>query len=337
MESVPLRMKQATIIDGLNICAVSREQLERTIKGGVNAINLTALPLFENFEETLLELSRTLKVIRQLEDLATVATSVADIYSAKNNGKLAIILGAQNSAFIGENVDHLEALWRCGLRIMQPTHNDQNNLGCGAPFLDDEDQGVTEMGYDWLQEMNRLGILVDLSHCGHRTTDCFLAAATGPLIFSHANAYEKWHSPRNKTNAQIRRVADLGGVVGAVMYAPALRGDRQPDLDDYLDHLDFMVNVAGVDHVGTSTDISEGHTIDLEAWEREWGPDSAPAITRLVGDWYTATTEFISDFLTLADMPRIWERLIARGYSEDAAEKLMGGNFVRVYENVWGR
>jgi membrane dipeptidase len=326
----------AIVIDGLNVAALSREQLKRTRQGGVTAINLTIVPTSGSFEECMAVVGRGLGKLAALKDLAVVATTAADIYAAKDTGRVAVVMGSQNAAFVENDLALLEIAKRVGVRIIQATHNAKNRLGSGAPFKGDDDTGMSEQGRLWLSEMERLGLLVDLSHCGLRTTAGFLAAATRPLVFSHANAHALWPSLRNKPDDMLRRVADLGGVTGAVMWTPTVRGDRWPTLDDYVDHIEHMVKVAGIEHIGFATDISDGIEEDPAVWGEAWGLGSLPTLMEGVGPWYGYKTERLDGYRSLSDTPRLRERLVARGMAEADADKVMGGNFLRVYREVWG-
>ena len=115
-----------------------------------------------------------------------------------------------------------------GIRILQPTYNEKNAFGYGASFEGEKDKGITEAGYAWIEEMYRLGLLVDLSHSGHRTTSDYLAAAKGPMVASHANAYTLCPSLRNKTDEHIRAIAKTGGLIGAVLFSPFIRREQRP-------------------------------------------------------------------------------------------------------------
>lgn len=119
--------------------------------------------------------------------------------------------------------------------------------------------------------MNRLGMLIDLSHCGYRTGADAIAESKDPVIFSHANALALCNSPRNKSDELIRAIAQKGGVTGAVTWAPALRHDTRPSLDDYFDQVDYMVNLAGIDHVSFASDLAQDvYTAEQEAeWARK--------------------------------------------------------------------
>ncbi len=327
----------ALTIDGLNCAAVSREQVLRTLAGGVAAVNLTSMSPFVGLAESLIELEQNRRTIESMSDVATVVTSAADIERASAEGRLGFILGTQNSMMVEDDLRLLDTFRQLGVRILQPTYNEENRLGHGAPFEGDADRGITDLGRAWIDEMTRLRLIIDLSHCGHRSTADYLAAAKGPVVISHANAHTVCPSLRNKTDAHIRAVSATGGLIGAVMWSPAVRHDQRPTLDDYLNHIDHLVNTGGIDHVAFASDVTEGQAPSPEKWDKSYGPNGySPNITGVLGDWYVYPTRLNVDFQSLSHTPRIWDGMRRRGYSDDAIDKVRGGNWLRVMRDVWG-
>lgn len=324
-------------IDGLNCATVSRDQAFRTLQGGVTALNLTAMSPFIGLADSLVELEENKRKIEEMGDIARVVTSAADILRCQAEGKLGYILGTQNSMMVEDDLRLLATMKRLGVRILQPTYNEENKLGHGAPFEGEADKGITELGRAWITEMDRLGLIIDLSHCGHRSTADYLAAARGPMVISHANAFAVCPSLRNKTDDHIRAVAGTGGLIGAVMWSPAVRHDLRPTLDDYLNHIDHLVNTGGIEHVAFASDLVEGAPPAPEKWDKSYGPNGySPNITGVLGPWYVYETRLNVDFQSLAHTPRIWDGMARRGYSEDAIEKVRSGNWLRVMRDVWG-
>ncbi|WP_048645245.1 dipeptidase [Nitratireductor soli] len=331
-------MTKSWAIDGLNCAGVNREQMEKTLKGGVHAINLTALRPYGGLVDSLVFLEQTRAVIEAMDDVAFVARTAADIEKAAETNRVGIILGTQDSTMVEADVKLLATFKELGIRILQPNYNKPNRFGCGAPQEGPEDTGMTEAGREWLEEMHRLRLIIDLSHCGHRTTSAFIAASKGrPLVISHANAFAVCPSLRNKTDDHIRGVAETGGLTGAVMWSPAVRHDERPTMDDYLNHIDRLVKVGGIDHVAFASDVVESPRPDPEKWDKSYGPNGADQkITGVLGDWYVFETRLNADFQSLTDTPAIWEAMRKRGYGEDAVEKVMRGNWLRVMKDIWG-
>lgn len=326
--------RYGSIIDGLNCAAVSREQMERTRAGGVSALNLTIISPWADFEAAMGDLGRTLERILEMRDLVTLVQTTEQIWQAWADQRIAIIMGAQNSALVENDLSLLRILFRLGFRVLQPSYNERNRLGDGA--IVSEDRGLTELGREWVHEMNRLGMVIDLSHCGHRTSVDAIAESTDPCIISHANALALCNSPRNKPDEIIRAVAENGGVVGAVCWTPALKHASRPTIEDCVDQIEYIASVAGIEHVSFASDLSEGVYTSAEEWDKMFGPNGMyPTLTGVLGEWYTFDRRFPQDYESLAHTTRIWDRLVARGYSEDDVEKIMSGNLLRIFQEVW--
>ncbi len=329
--------KHPVIVDGLNCAAVTREQFQRTLQGGVCAINLTAVRPWSGLEDSLLELEENLRIIGSMPDVAFIVQTADDILRAGREGRLGVIIGAQHSLMVEKDVRLLAPFRRLGMRILQPTYNEPCAFGQGAPDVGDTDKGITELGRAWVAEMHANRLLIDLSHCGHRTSADYIAEASQPVVFSHANAYAVCPSPRNKTDELIRAVADKGGLTGAVMWSPAVAHATRPTLDDYLDHVDHLVKVGGIDHVGFASDVAEGFPEYRDKWEKSFGPRGLyPNITGILGPWYEWPTRHNVDYDSLTHTPRILDGLRRRRYGEADVEKIMSGNWLRVLREVWG-
>jgi membrane dipeptidase len=334
---LPQQQTQPLVIDGLNCAAVTRDQFERTLEGGITAINLTAVQPWSDLPSTLKELEASLSAIEAMDDIALIVRTVDDIELAHREGKLGVIIGAQNSLMVESDVKLLAAFKRLGMRILQPTYNEPCIFGQGAPDMGDADKGITEAGRAWVAEMHHNRLLIDLSHCGHRTSADYLAEAKEPVVFSHANAFSVCPSPRNKPDDLLRGIAKNGGLIGAVMWSPAVKHETRPTLDDYLNHVDYMVKIAGVEHVAFASDIAEGFPPYLEKWEKSFGPRGLyPNITGILGSWYEWDTRLNVDFSSIAHTPRIADGMRRRGYSAGDVDKIMSGNWMRVLRDVWG-
>lgn len=330
-------MPQPFAIDGLSCAAVSREQALRTLSGGVGVVNLTSMSPFVGLAPSLVELEANIATVEAMSDVATVVTSVNGIGEARSAGKLGYVLGTQNSMMVEEDLGLLACFRRLGVRILQPTYNEQNAFGHGAPFEGETDLGMTEAGRAWITEMTRQRLIIDLSHCGHRTTAGFLAVAQGPMVVSHANSYAVCRSPRNKTDEHVRAIARTGGLIGAVMWSPAVRHDKRPTLDDYLDHVEHLVRIGGIEHVAFASDIPEGQALSPEKWDKTYGPNGYNRnITGILGDWYVFENRLNVDFQSLGAAPKIWDGMKQRGFSESDIEKVRCGNWLRVMRDVWG-
>jgi len=324
------------VIDGLNCASVTREQYQRTGSGGINALNLTIVHPWDGFEKSMSSLASTLKFVSENPDICTLVTSVAQIEAARAAGKIGIIMGAQNSMFCENDLNLLAVCQRLGMRIMQPTYMEQNKLGCGVVVQ--PDTGLTELGRQWVAQMNQLQMLIDLSHVGYKTAADVIAATKRPLIVSHGNALGLCNSPRNIPDTQIKGVAAKGGVVGCTFFAPMLRHDERPSIDDWAAHVMYMHKLVGEEHVGFSSDLSEGGVYtSAEQWDKSFGPHGLyPTVTGTLGPWYTYEDRRPIGFESLVSTPTLYGALEKRGASSGFIDKVMGGNWRRVYREVWG-
>jgi membrane dipeptidase len=246
-----------------------------------------------------------------------------DIRRSKADGRLGLILGFQTAGPIEDDVTNLGIFAQLGVRIIQLTYNQRNLAGSGC--YEDSDQGLSYLGKTLIREMNRLGVLLDLSHSGWKTAADALAVARQPAVFTHANPYAKCRIARNVPDELIKAVAGTGGVIGMNAH-PALcatRPGERPTLEDFLDVLDYTVALVGIEHVGLGLDLFEGfQPWQHVRWDRRYDELDNP--------W--GSTERLA---VQADIRRIAPALARRGYDEPAIEQVLGLNFLRVFDAVW--
>jgi len=325
---------RAPVIDGLNCATQSRDQWERTIAGRVSTIDLTCLRPAHDLGKAMSDIGLTLRMVAVNSDIAEIVTSVREIRGLHETGKLGIILGAQNSTCVEHDLSLLRVLQRIGFRILQPTYMEQNRLGSGV--LAKEAGGLTELGYEWVALMNELRMQIDLAHVGYRTAFDAAKASKHPVIVSHGNPRAMCDTPRNIPDELIRAVVATGGTIGATLWPPMLRLEERPTLEDFYRHVDYLVNLVGIDHVTFGSDLSE-RTKTASQWEVGFGPRGMyPEVSAIAGPWFTFEQRFTKGYESLADTGRILDGLHAHGYSEGEVDKVMGGNLLRVLEEVWG-
>jgi membrane dipeptidase len=326
--------KKTPIIDGLNCAVFNRAQFERTIAGRVGALNLTALRPSHDLAASMGDLAKVLRIIAENADLVEVVTSVRDIRRVAGEGRLGIILGTQNSTFLEHDLDLLRVMQRIGFRILQPCYMEQNALGSGV--LAETPGGVTEAGERWVELMNETRMLIDLSHVGARTVTDIAARSKRPVILSHTNAHAICPSRRNMPDEVIRAVCATGGTVGITTWPPIGRHAARPTLDDVYAHIDHMVNLVGIEHVAFGSDLSEAAKTEDE-WKVTFGPRGMyPEVTGMVEGWFTFADRFTRGYDSMALTGALRDGLVAHGYSEDDADRIMSGNLLRVYGEVWG-
>ncbi|NNF27989.1 MAG: twin-arginine translocation signal domain-containing protein [Gemmatimonadetes bacterium] len=276
---------------------------------------------------------------REHEGLEVVRTT-QDIRRMKREGKAGLLLAAQDGDWIGHDLSRVQAFQEAGLRMMLLVYSADNQLGGGC--LDRTDAGLSLLGQRVVEECNRVGIVLDLSHTGRRTTLDIIEHSAHPCVWSHSNCAALVPNPRNVDDEQIRACVAKNGVVGLVSWGPLcmrLDSTTRPTVDDYIDHMDHVAQIAGnADHIGMGTDISIG-TYPLHEHD-PYGSPAYPVFTQRYNELVTsdirARERNIEGFDDYALIVNVAERLSARGYSDGDIGNILGGNFLRVFEEVWG-
>lgn len=280
-------------------------------------------------EDTLGALSKIaswLHFVRDHDDRLMLALAARDIRQARRERKTAVILHFQSSRPIGYDLSLVEPFHRMGVRVMQLAYNVRGPLGDGC--LEPSDAGLSSLGKLVVSEMNRLGMVVDLSHAGIRTCLEAVDASTEPVVCSHSNARAICDHPRNLMDDQIRAVASSGGVVGVNAYPAFVKnGKARPSLSDLLNHIEHIAALVGVEHVGLGLDFFDA---TMEEYERMIG----------LGIWQRAQYPpppylYPAGIASASQIPNIAEGLVGRGFRSEDIALVMGGSFFRVFEAVW--
>ena len=321
--------RQAVVIDGLNVSNWNSPAVYDSLRrGGISAINAT-IAVWEDFPQTLDNIAGWMHRFRTHEDSLTQATSVKDILEAKEKGKTGVVLGWQNASPLGSDLNRLELFHRLGVRIVQITYNERNLLGNGC--YERSDDGLSHFGIDAVKELNRLGILIDLSHVGDRTTLEAAELSQQPVACTHANARAFVEHVRNKPDDALRLIADGGGVIGANAFPPFLRTGFDSTLADYVDAIDDLVERIGVDHVAIGTDYTQDQPKAFFDWI------FARQGTRVT----PASADYPDPLLHPAGMETpdklgaVAAELERRGYGPSDIGKILGGNWLRLFGEVW--
>lgn len=298
-----------------------RRRLPELRRGGVTCA-LSTVASIEGAREALSALAQWYPKFRAQSGDLCLATSAGDIEAAKASGRIAIVLHFQGGTPLEYDANLVEAFYRLGVRVIQLTYNERNPLGDGC--TERTDSGLSDLGAQAIAEMNRLGIVVDLSHVGHRTSMEAVEASSAPVVFSHSNASAVCGSPRNLTDDQIRAAAASGGVIGINAFPAFVSKDPVPTVQHLLDHIDYMVRRVGDDHVGLGFDFATETEDDYEYFKYKADVYPKPPWVYPAG---------IDGF---EKIPNVTRGLVARGYSNDTIRKIVGGNFLRVFRQVWG-
>jgi len=268
-------------------------------------------------------------------DRLLLVRSAADILKAKREKKFAWLWGTQDSAIVSPDLDRLAQLKKDGVMTVQLTYNNGNLAGDGS--LEPRDGGLTKLGKATIERIEKEKLLLDLAHGGARTMAEATAFAKRLLVISHTGARALTDHPRNTSDETIKAVADKGGVVG-VYFMPFLTLDSHPKGEDLLRHVEHIANVAGEDHIGIGTDNGVlPTTLDAETKKKleKWQLDRIKAGIAAPGE-AVGVYPMVEDYNSVDRYERFASDLAKRGWSQARLEKLMGGNFLRVYRDAWG-
>ena len=230
-----------------------------------------------------------------------IAYTPADLYRLKSEGKKGIMLGIENGYAIGNDISNIERFRNRGVVYMTLCHNGNNQL-CGSARFNDEGLGVNAFGEQVIKEMNRVGMMVDISHAGEQTFYDALNISSKPIVASHSSARALCNHPRNLTDDQLKALADKGGVAQVTLYSGFLKEQGIATIQDAIDHLNHMVNIMGIEHVGIGTDF-----------------DGDGGITGCA---------------SASELINFTRCLLKERYSEEDIRRIWGGNFLRVMEEV---
>lgn len=323
---------EAIVIDGLSISNWESDAVFRRLRAGnITAINAT-VATWENFVQTMAHLSAWMRRFRERDDILQVKET-ADIYAAKEQRKTGIILSFQNASPIENELDRLGLFLALGVRVIQLTYHETNLLGSGC--WERTDGGLSNFGVDAVREMNRLGIVIDLSHVGPKTTMDAIEMSEQPVAITHANARSFCGHPRNKEEDALKLLAEKGGVVGATSFANFLPRGFDSTVEDFVDAIDDMVERVGIDHVAIGTDST--HDQPLEFWHYI-GSQQGTKFPSTFADGSVPYTELSfqpKGIDSPAEFPNLAEALVNRGYSAEDITKLLGGNWMNLFERVW--
>jgi membrane dipeptidase len=335
--------RQAIVIDSLGgpviegFAPISAAQLADVRASGLTAVNLTVSGVgsyTRNYDETIRNIAYWNAQIAAHPDVFLLVRHAADIAEAKRSGRMGLIYGFQDTTPIFEDVDRMDTFLNLGVRIFQLTYNRRNLVGDGC--LEPGNAGLSKFGRQLVARLNERRALVDLSHAGERTTLEAIEASTAPIAISHTGCAAISANPRNKTDNELRKLADRGGYVGMYMM-PFLRTQGQPMGEDLVHHIDHAIAVCGDDHVGVGTDGGISAVDVTPEFKKNFADEinqrrklgiSAPGEQP---DVYT----FLPDLNTADRFAHLAALLSHRKYSDAQIEKILGGNFARLLRGVW--
>lgn len=300
--------------------------IDRLLESGITAQSITVASPSASFEAVLKEMYCYYNLFNYYPEKVMQINSVEDIEKAHRERKVGVIFSLQNAAPVGSDFHKWSILGKLGLKTCQLTYNEPNIFGHGC--MSDENGGLTFYGQQAIREMNRQGIVIDLSHVGERTSLEAIDASSKPCIFSHSNSRTVTPTTkRNLTDEMVIEVSKKGGVVGLSSHAFLCHHEVgiQPTLEDYIDHFEYLLNLVGENHIGIGTDVYEYYTKFY--WETK---------TKLLynSPWFFETV-FNADLKRVDQYGNIARGLVFLGLSDEDIRKILGLNYLRVFKEVW--
>jgi membrane dipeptidase len=305
---------------------------------GMTAVNCTlghvAGP-HEPFQETVTDIGQWDRVIRENSRDLTKILTVADIGRAKAERKIGLIYGFQNATMMGDDVSRVDIFADLGVRVMQLTYNLANRLGDGS--MAPEGRGLTKFGHEVVERINANRVMVDLSHSGTQICLDAARASKQPISINHTGCRALTDLPRNKTDEELKLVADRGGFVG-IYFMPFLTSTGHATAADVVAHIEHALKICGEDHVGIGTDGGTTQIDDLEAYKVALAKEHEQRVAKGVSaPGERADTHPFADDLRGPDQFRkLYRLLAARGHKPARIEKILGTNFVRYARDIWG-
>jgi membrane dipeptidase len=343
--------KESIVIDSSIVSVIDyvaeNMWLDDVMRGGLTASNLT-VGMQRRFAEALAEIIEHNHWAKKNNEKVLVVKKASHIEKAKKEGKHGIIYGPQNSMFLERNIDFLDISYEYGLRAMQLTYNWKNEVGDGC--REKKDSGLSQFGENVVERMNKLGILIDLSHTGDQTCWDAIEQSKDPVSFTHIiprrsapekpGGYAQWANrstslwgsfveyskQRGKPDDMMKACAEKGGVIGVTPFF-AKKSGKSTLTDDLMDQLDETVDIVGINHTGFGSDLEFPNTITRAAFIFK-NPD------RIDKDYFTPfDKQWGYGFMQF--MPNFTMGLVSRGYSVQEIKKILGLNFLKLFKRVW--
>ncbi|MEM7539872.1 MAG: membrane dipeptidase [Chloroflexota bacterium] len=320
------------IIDGTQYSNWSRTIFEEMHAGGVTAVHVT-ICYWENTMEALRNIGQWNRLFEQHGDLIMPVRVAADVHRAKAEGKVGIIFGFQNCSPLEGEIDMVEIFHQLNVRFMQLTYNNQSLIGAGC--YEAVDSGITRFGRQVIAEMNRVGMVIDMSHSAERSTLEAIEISTRPIVISHANPSFFREAKRNKSTTVLKALAESGGMLGFSFYPFHLKNGQDCTLTDFCDMVAQTADLMGIDHIGIGTDLCQNQPLSILQWMRNgrWTK------TMDYGEGSVSNAEWpkpLSWFQSNADFPTVVQGLYNRGFEEQEVAKIMGLNWLDFFEKSFG-
>jgi membrane dipeptidase len=315
-------------IDALQYANWSEEIFQQLREGGVDAIHVT-IAYHENFRETVLNFERWNRWFEQYEHLIMKGLWARDIDRARETGRTAVFFGFQNPSPMEDDIGLVEILHTLGARFMQLTYNNQSLLATGC--YEAEDSGITRMGRQVIKEMNRVGLVIDMSHSGDRSTIEAADISERPIVITHANPFEWSPALRNKKDNVIRAVTENGGMIGFSLYPHHLKDKSNCSIEDFCGMVARAADRFGVKNIGIGSDLCQNQPDSVVEWMRvgRWSKDIDYGEGSATAAGFPPMPHWFKDNRDFGNLER---GLCDVGMNAEEIAAVMGKNWYRFFE-----
>ncbi len=317
-------------IDNLQYCNWSEKIFKINRKAKLDAIHVT-VAYHEDFDEVLKNIKTWNNYFNNFKDLIFPGKNYKDIEKAHRENKTAVFFGFQNCSPIGDNINLVEAIHNLGILFMQLTYNNQSLLATGC--YEKIDSGVTRMGKEVIKEMNRLGIVIDMSHSAEKSTIDAINLSSKPIAITHANPSFWFDSKRNKSNVVLKALAESGGMIGHSLYPHHLKDKSNCTLKSFCEMIARTADLIGVKHIGIGSDLCTGHPDTVVEWMRngKWTK------TKDYGEGTKENSSFPKQpdwFVDASGFKNLEKGLKNIGFNEIETNDILGNNWYNFYKGI---
>jgi len=317
-------------IDNLQYCNWSKEIFQINREAQLDAVHVT-IAYHEDFDEVKNNVKVWNKHFQDYKDLIFHGKTFKDVEKAHKENKTAIFFGFQNCSPIEDDISLVEEIHKMGVRFMQLTYNNQSLLATGC--YEENDSGVTRMGKEVIKEMNRVGVIVDMSHSAEKSTLDAIKISSKPIAITHANPSFWFAAKRNKSNEVLKTLADSGGMLGLSLYPHHLKDTSNCTLESFCEMAAKIAELIGVKHIGIGADLCIGHTSYVVEWMRNgtWTKKKDYGEGSSKNPNFPKQPEWFEDARGFKNLERGLKKI---GFQETEVNDILGNNWYNFYRGM---
>ena len=317
-------------IDNLQYCNWSREVFEINREAGLDAVHVTVV-YHEDYKEFIKKIEEWNILFKENEDLIFLGKNYKDIEKANEEKKTAIFFGFQNCSPIEDDISLVEKVYEQGCRFMQLTYNNQSLLATGC--YEKIDSGVTNFGREVIKEMNRLGLVIDMSHSAEKSTYDAIEISQKPIAITHANPIF-WHKAvRNKSDELLKKLSESGGMLGLSLYAHHLKDKSNCTIESFCEMTARTAEIMGVKNLGIGSDLCLNQPDSVVEWMR----NGTWTKTKNYGEGTKEKSGFPKQpdwFIDARGFKNIQEGLLKIGFNKEEVSGILGNNWFNFYKEI---